>query len=81
MNVWCWQALSDRRTSASLCLQWVKQEDDEVLENALNALKSTQGHTGKACSLLNFPAPQPFEGKHELYIHFFPTQAEIKLTL
>jgi hypothetical protein len=48
------QALESRRTPAGLSLQWVKPEDDDVLENALNALKSSQGQTGKVMYIRKF---------------------------
>lgn len=42
-----WQGLGDRRTPPGGSLQWVNPADDELLENALNALRSSQGQTGK----------------------------------
>ncbi|CAL8461930.1 g1461 [Coccomyxa elongata] len=64
------QGLGDRRTPAGSSLQWVNPVDDELLENALNALRSSQGQTGKTPDMS--PAPL-FEGLGALSISPFQT--------
>ncbi|BDA41348.1 probable transcriptional activator Myb at N-terminal half [Coccomyxa sp. Obi] len=64
------QGLGDRRTPAGSSLQWVNPADDELLENALNALRSSQGQAGKTPDMS--PAPL-FEGLGALSISPFQT--------
>lgn len=58
----CAKALGEGRTPGGSSLQWVKPEDDELLENALNALRSSQGQAlGKValCALPPFHTNVP----------------------